>query len=164
MRTLLIVWWSVTGAARALAAAAAAAARAAEPELTVRLTRCDQAGVDDLCDADAFLFVCPEMLGSTAGMMKDFFDRTYYPALGRLAGRPYVLIVSAGSDGQGAVRQIERIMSGWRLRAVAPAKIVCTHAQTPETILAEKHLPESALEGARELGAALAGGLALGLW
>ena len=102
----------MTGAARALAQAAAAAAAAAEPGIHVRSVRCDEANADDLCGADAVLIVCPEMLGSAAGMMKDFFDRTYYPALGRLSGRPYALIVSAGSDGEGAVRQIERIASG----------------------------------------------------
>lgn len=154
----------MTGAARALAEAAAAGARAAEPALCVRLLRCDQARADDVCEAHAFVFACPEMLGSAAGLMKDFFDRTYYPVLGRVAGKPYALIVSAGSDGQGAVRQLERIATGWRLRAVAAPLVVCTQAQTPEAILADKRLPGSALERAGELGATLAGGLALGLW
>ena len=164
MRTLLIVWWSVTGAARALADAADAAARAATPNLQVRKLRCDEAGARDLLDADGLIFACPEMLGSMAGMMKDFFDRTYYPALDQLAGKPYAVIVSAGSDGDGAIRQIERIMTGWRLRRVAPPLRVCTHAQTPAAILADKQVPDSALDEARELGAALAQGLALGVW
>ena len=59
-----------------------------------------------------------------AGLMKDFFDRCYYPALGRIEGRPYAVMVCAGSDGSGAARQIERICTGWRLKAVAPALIV----------------------------------------
>ena len=45
---------------------------------------------------------------------KEFFDRTYYAALGRLNGRPYALAVAAGSDGQGAAGQMARICQGWR--------------------------------------------------
>jgi NAD(P)H-dependent FMN reductase len=164
VRTLLIVWWSATGAARALSDAADAAARAAAPDLRVRKLRCDEADARDLLEADGLIFACPEMLGSMAGMMKDFFDRTYYPALDQLAGTPYAVIVSAGSDGHGAIRQIERITTGWRLRRVAPPLRVCTHAQTSAAILADKHLPESALDEARELGATLAQGLVLGVW
>jgi hypothetical protein len=53
-----------------------------------------------------------------AGIMKDFFDRTYYPVLDRINGRPYAVLICAGSDGQNAARQIERIATGWRLRAI----------------------------------------------
>ena len=164
VKTLLIVWWSVTGAARALADAAEAAARASEPGLRVMKIRCDQAGIRDLLNADALILVCPEMLGSIAGMMKDFFDRTYYPALDGLAGKPYALMVSAGSDGCGAVRQVERIVTGWRLRQVAPALIACTHAQSPAAIQADKQLPRSVLDEADALGAMLAHGLVMGVW
>ena len=73
-----------------------------------------------------------------AGRMKDFFDRCYYPALDRINGRPYATLVCAGSDGENAARQIARIATGWRLRPVADPLIVCTHAQTPEAILAAK--------------------------
>ena len=163
-RTVLIVWWSATGAARALAEAAEGAARASAPEMMIRRVRCDQATADDLLQADALMFACPEMLGSMAGMMKDFFDRTYYPALERLAGKPYAVMISAGSDGQGAIRQIQRIAAGWRLRPVAEPLLVCTHAQTAEAILADKCLSDSALERARELGAAIASGVSLGIW
>ena len=164
MRTLLIVWWSSTGAARALAESAASAARQSASGVRVRCVRCDQVQAVDLIEADGLLFACPEMLGSMAGMMKDFFDRTYYPVLDRLAGRPYALIVSAGSDGQGAIRQLERVASGWRLRSIAPPLLIGTRAQSPEAILAPKTLPTSALDQAAERGAALASGLELGLW
>jgi multimeric flavodoxin WrbA len=99
-----------------------------------------------------------------AGMMKDFFDRCYYPVLERIEGRPYASMVCAGSDGSGAARQIERICTGWRLKAVAPALIVNTHAQTPEAILAPKQISPDELARCRELGEALASGLALGVY
>ncbi len=99
-----------------------------------------------------------------AGLMKDFFDRCYYPALGRINGRPYASLICAGSDGTNAARQIERIATGWRLKPIAPALIVCTHAQTPESILAMKQIANADLARCEELGAALATGMALGIF
>ncbi len=123
-----------------------------------------QAGPDDLLCADAYLFAIPENLAAIAGLMKDFFDRCYYPVLGRLEGRPYATIVCAGSDGSNAACQTERIATGWRLKAAAPPLIVCTHAQTPEAIMAPKRIAPPDLQRAEELGAALAAGLALGVF
>ena len=96
--------------------------------------------------------------------MKAFFDRCYYPCLGQIEGRPYALIVCAGSDGSNAVRQAERIATGWRWKRIADSLIVCTHAQTPEAILAPKIIDEAELAKAHELGAAMAEGLALGVF
>jgi hypothetical protein len=74
------------------------------------------------------------------------------------------LIVCAGSDGSNAVRQAERIATGWRLKRVADSMIVCTHAQTPEAILAPKTIAPADLQKARDTGAALAAGLVLGIF
>lgn len=163
MKTLLIVWHSMTGGSAQMAQAAAEGARR-EPEVVVRLLTATQAGPDDVLAADGYLFAAPENLATMAGLMKDFFDRCYYPVLGRIEGRPYAALVCAGSDGSGAARQIERICTGWRLKAVAPALIVCTHAQTPEAILAPKRIGDDDLQRCRELGEALAAGLALGIY
>jgi flavodoxin len=162
-KTLLIVWQSMTGGTRQMAEAAAAGA-GTEPAVQVLFKAAPQAGPADLLAADGYLFATPENLASMAGLMKDFFDRCYYPALGRIEGRPYATMVCAGSDGSGAARQIERICTGWRLRSTAPPLIVCTQAQTPEAILAPKTLPEIELARCRELGQALAAGLALGVF
>ena len=145
-------------------ARAAATAAADETGVNVVLKRAVDAGPADVLAADGYLFATPENLAAIAGLMKDFFDRCYYPALERIEGRPYGLLVCAGSDGQNAVRQVERIATGWRLKEVAPALIVCTHAQTPERILATKVIAEDDLARCREIGAALAAGLALGVY
>jgi len=161
MKTLLIVWHSRTGGARRMAQAAAEGA-AEEAQVRTRLVGAEAAGPDDLLAAEAFLFVAPENLAGLSGAMKEFFDRCYYPALGRIEGRAYATAIAAGSDGTGAERQLDRIATGWRLRRVAESLIVNTSAQTPETILAPKHIAEPELARCRELGAALAAGLALG--
>ena len=102
-------------------------------EAEVRRLEATEARPDDLLNADGYLFVCPENLAAISGEMKAFFDRAYYPVLGRLEGRPYALIV-------------------------------CTHAQTPEDILAPKTIAPGELARCRELGAGLAAGLALGIY
>ncbi|NLD67502.1 MAG: NAD(P)H-dependent oxidoreductase [Limnobacter sp.] len=170
MKRLLIVWWSMTGGTRQLAEAAAAGARAAldeadaRAEVEVVLKPADQAGPDDVLAASALIVATPENLASMAGMMKDFFDRCWYAVLDRINGRPFAAIVCAGSDGQGALRQIDRFATGWRLNTVAEPLLVITHAQTPEAILAPKVIGEADRARAAELGATLAAGLAVGLW
>src|SRR3546814_9393780 len=74
--------------------------------------------------------------------MKEMFDRCYYPCLGQLEGRPYATIICAGSDGENAQRQLDRIATGWRLKRVADRVIVNTAAQTPEAIRSEEHTSE----------------------
>ena len=161
-KTLLIVFHSRTGGARQMAEAAAQGASTGE--VNVRLLPAAEAAAEDLLQADAYIFVMPENLAAIAGVMKDFFDRTYYGALERINGRAFALLVCAGSDGSNAVRQAERICTGWRLRRAAEPLIVCTHAQTPAQILAPKIINADDLQRCEDTGAALAAGLALGVF
>jgi len=145
-------------------AAAAATGAASEPGVDVRLLQAVAAGPGDVLAADGYIFAAPENLAALAGLMKDFFDRCYYPVLGRINGRPYGLMICAGSDGTNAARQAQRIATGWRLRAVAEPLIVCTHAQAREAILAPKVIAATDLDECRTLGATLAAGLAMGVF
>lgn len=163
MKTLLIVWHSRTGGARQMAEAAAAAARR-ETEIVVRLVPAAEAQAEDVLGADGFLFVAPENLAALSGIMKDFFDRTYYPVLGRVDARPYATLIAAGSDGEGALRQTRRIVTGWRLREVVEPLVVCLGAQRPEEILAQKTVGPPDLERCRTVGATMAAGLAAGVF
>jgi multimeric flavodoxin WrbA len=163
MRTLLIVFHSLTGGTRQMATAAMQGA-AAEPAVHTRLVSASDADARDVLGADGYLFATPENLAAMAGRMKDFFDRTYYPVIDRINGRPYASLICAGSDGESAARQIARIAIGWRLRPIAAPLIVCTRAQTPEAILSVKTIAQADLDRCRDLGAALAGGLAAGIF
>jgi len=163
MKTLLIVFHSLTGGTRQMAEAAAKGA-SSEPEATVRLLAATRAEPADVLSADGYLFATPENLAAMAGQMKDFFDRTYYPVLDRINGRPYAAMICAGSDGTNAARQIARIATGWRLRSIADPLIVRTNAQTPEAILAPKTIGPADLGNCHDLGAALASGLAAGIF
>lgn len=163
MKRLVIIWHSMTGGSKALAEAAAFGAANTSGVETL-LLHADDASPETLLDADGYIFAFPENLAAISGVMKAFFDRSYYSCLGQIEGRPYALLVCAGSDGSNAVRQAERIATGWRLKRIADSLIVCTHAQTPEEILAPKTISEADLTMAGELGAAMAEGLALGVF
>jgi multimeric flavodoxin WrbA len=159
VKHLLIIYHSRTGGTEQMARAAAEA-----DECDVILKPATDAAPDDLLTADGYLFACPENLASMSGVMKDFFDRCYYPVLGQIEGRPYATMICAGSDGEGAARQIAQIALGWRLKPIADPLIICTHAQTAEAILAEKVISEADLAQCRNLAATLAAGLALGIF
>ncbi len=162
-KTLLIVYHSQTDGTRQMAEAARAGA-AQEEGVAVRLLHAADAGPAEVLAADGYLFATPENLAAISGQLKDFFDRTYYAVLDQANGRAYASLICAGSDGSNAARQIARIATGWRLKAVAEPLIVCTHAQTTEAILATKQIGLDDLERCRALGEALAAGLVLGIF
>ncbi|MEL6825831.1 MAG: NAD(P)H-dependent oxidoreductase [Pseudomonadota bacterium] len=161
MTTLLIVYHSRTGGAQQMAEAAW---QAAKTETETILQSAGETLPEHVLAADGYLFVAPENLAALSGAMKEFFDRCYYPVLGKIEGRPYAQMVCAGSDGENAVRQTARIATGWRLKAVHEPVIICTHAQTETEILAQKEIAETDLEICRTLGRTLAAGLAMGVF
>ncbi|RLQ88232.1 flavodoxin family protein [Notoacmeibacter ruber] len=162
MNTLLIVYHSKTGGTRQMVEAAADAARREDVDLVVKAA--EESGSEDILAADGYIFAAPENLAAIAGMMKDFYDRTYYDVLAKIEGRPYAQMVCAGTDGENAARQTARIAQGWRLKAVAEPLIVCTHADSREKILSDKTIPKDELDRCAELGQTLAAGLALGVF
>ena len=156
---LLIAWHSRTGASEAMARSAANGAGA-----DAQLVRADNVSQSMLIEASGYLFVCPENLATMSGAMKEMFDRHYYGVLGQIEGRPYASIIAAGSDGEGAQRQLDRIATGWRLRRVADPMIVNFAAQTAEEIWREKNVPKDVLQQCEELGSGLVEGMRLGVF
>jgi hypothetical protein len=151
MTSLLIAYHSQSGASARLARAAWRGA-CGEPGVEVTVRRVWDAGVEDLQRAQGLLLVAAENSGSLSGGMKDFLDRTFYPAIARGLVLPYALLVSAGNDGRGAVAQLQRIMSGYPFPAAAEPVILRGEVTA-------QHLRES-----EELGAAIAAGLAMGIF
>lgn len=154
---LLVIWHSRTGASEAMA-------RAVADHPGAQLVRAKDVTAQILLEADGYVFVGPENLASLSGEMKEMFDRNYYSVLGRLDGRPFATVIAAGSDGEGAQRQIDRIATGWRLKRVAEPMIIGFSAQTPEEILAMKTPPPKVLHECRNLGQSLIEGLSLGIF
>ncbi|QZD95158.1 flavodoxin family protein [Qipengyuania gelatinilytica] len=156
---LLIAWHSRTGTSEALARAALEGAGD-----LAEMIEASEVREEHMLAARGYLFACPENLATMSGMMKEMFDRLYYPVLGKIEGRAYATIIAAGSDGEGAQRQLDRIATGWRLKRVADPMIVNTDAQTPERILAPKTVSQSDLQLARDIGEGLAQGLDAGIF
>lgn len=150
-KTLLIVYHT-RGVKTTQLTEAVARGASTEAGVEVRLLRCAEAGPADVLAADALVLGTPENFGYMSGMMKDFLERIFYECEGKVAGRPWALLVSAGQDGAGAISSVERIVTGLRLKKV----------QDP--ILALKEVTPEVLRQCEELGAALAAGLALGVY
>jgi len=124
-----------------------AGAREAAPQVVIQTRAALTAVTDDLLAAEGVLLGTPEHFGYMAGALKDFFDRTYYPVGERTVGLPYALFVSAGNDGTGTCRAVERIVSGYRWKAIADPLIIVG-------------MPDAAaLERCRDWGATMAAGL-----
>ncbi|MFN4264467.1 MAG: flavodoxin family protein [Aquabacterium sp.] len=162
-KSLLIVYHSMTGGTKEMAEAVAAGA-AQEVGVVVQLRHASEVGTAEVLSADGYVFATPENLAAISGVMKDFFDRTYYDVLDQVNGRPYAAMVCAGSDGHNAARQLERIATGWRLRPIAEPLIVLTHAQSKDAIQAPKRITEADIEACQALGEAMASGLAMGVF
>lgn len=153
MKRLLIVFHSKTGNTQRLIEAVQAGA--GDPQLDpveIHCKRAAEAGPDDLLQADALVLGTPENFGYMSGALKDFLDRTFYEVEGKLQPLPYALVVSAGNDGSGAVRAIERIANGYPFVAV----------QAPIVVPGE--ISDEDLAACRELGMTLAAGLELGMF
>jgi len=163
MKKLLIVYYSYTGGTAQMVEAAAKAGRD-EDGTELHVIRAEDCGPEDMLAADGYIFATPENLAAIAGVMKAFFDRCYYPVLGKIEGRPYAAMICAGSDGENARSQLERIATGWRLKKVIDTLIICTHAQTKAEILAPKTIGEDDRERCAEIGATLSAGLAMGVF
>lgn len=151
-KRLLLVWHSQSGHTAALVDAVAVGVAEFADEVELRCRPALQATLDDLLWAQALLIGTPENFGYLSGAVKDFLDRTYYPAQGKVDGLPWAMLVSAGNDGSGAVRALERIATGYHWKRVAEPLIV--HGEPTAEHLAQ----------ARELGQTLAAGLAYGAY
>jgi multimeric flavodoxin WrbA len=120
--------------------------------IEVILKKASDATLDDLLTCNGLAIGTPENFGYMSGMIKDFFDRTYNAAQDKVFRKPYVVFISAGNDGSGALRAIERIVLGYKFKNVF----------TP--VIAKGKITEEILDKCRELGGTLAGGCALGIY
>ena len=153
MKHLLIIYHSQSGKTAAMASAVLRGAMHPEIEsVDVRMRIAADCGPRDLLWCDAVIFATPENFGYMAGAMKDFFDRTFYPCQGRLAGIPYAVVVGAGNDGTGALGALRRIVRGFPLK------------ESQEPIICSGRLDEDVLARCEELGATMAAGLEIGMF
>lgn len=152
MKHLLLIYGGQSGHTEALMRAVSEGVAEFADQVELRVLPALQAGIDDLLWANGLVVGTPENFGYLSGAVKDFLDRTYYPAQDRCNGLPYAMLVVAGNDGSGAVRALERIAIGYGWNRIAEALIV------------RGEVDEPALQAGRELGQTMAAGLAFGMW
>ncbi|MGB4548804.1 MAG: NAD(P)H-dependent oxidoreductase [Syntrophales bacterium] len=151
MVKILVIYHSQTGNTERMAEAVAEGVRDIENAEAV-LKRAPDAGLEDLLRCEGLAVGTPENFGYMSGMIKDFFDRTFYPAQGKVFRKPYVVFVSAGNDGTGAVNSIERIAIGYQFKKVY------------EPVISRGKVTAEILEKCRELGRTIAGGCVIGIY
>jgi multimeric flavodoxin WrbA len=150
---LLVVFHSRSGGTEAMTRAVVAGANDDAIEgVEVRVQRAFDTTVDDVRACNGIVLGTPENFGYMAGAIKDFFERIYYPLLEETQGLPYGLFVKASTDGDGAVRSVERIVAGLRWKLVVPPVVVAGD------------LGPAHLEQCQELGATIAAGLEAGMF
>ena len=119
MKKLLIVANAPSENARALFNAAKRGAQNEEisgVSVTAKLPL--DANADDVLSAHAVIVGTTENFGYMSGLIKDFFERVYYPCLEHTQAKPFALYVRAGKDGTGTVRAVTAITTGLKWRAV----------------------------------------------
>lgn len=158
VKRLLLVWHSQFGGTAQMAAAARDAAVAIDG-IEVIYREAQAAGVEDLLECDALLVATSENFGSLSGMTKDFFERVFYPCEHAVGGKPYTVLVCAGSDGAGAMRDVDRIARGLRLSKVLPG-LVFKSGMTAR----RQSVPATVLAQCAEIAATLAAGVAEGIF
>lgn len=152
-RTLLVICSSRSGSTRRLVDALVGGAATPGIEgVAVRVLAPLDAAADDVLAADLVVLAAPPNLGMINGLMKDFLERIYYPCLDSTVGKPCALLFKGDTDATGALADTEKILTGLRWRSVQP----------PYSVIGD--ITEAALDGAREFGATLAGGLSMELW
>jgi multimeric flavodoxin WrbA len=151
MKRLLVVYHSQSGNTEKLVRAVVRGAQC-ESEVEVECRRAFDTSLEDLVACHGVVFGTAEYNGYMSGALKDFFDRTFYPAQERVTNKPYAVVVSAGNDGTIAVQHIERIARGYPLKRIA------------EPLIVVGIVDESAEARCEELGETFAAGLAYGIF
>jgi flavorubredoxin len=150
-KNLLVIYHSQGGTMKLMASRFTIGAEK-EVNVVVTLKKAAEANLDDLLNCSGIAIGSPEYFGTMAGMIKDFFDRTYEAAKDKTIGLPFVVFVCAGNDGRGAIVQIERIAAGYKWKKVQ------------EHIRVVGIPTEQNLADLEELGQTLAAGIDFGIF
>jgi len=151
MTTILVIYHSQGGNNQVMAKAVAEGAGAIE-EARVIFKDALEATLDDLLECDGLIVGSPEYFGYMSGATKDFFDRTYEKAQGKVFRKPYCVFINAGNDGTGALTSIERICLGYQFKKVY------------DPIVKSGEITQETLDACREMGQTIAAGCSAGIY
>src|SRR5512137_1490204 len=117
MTRVLIVDHSLSGNTEKMAKAFEEGAKSV-PGTDVVLKKAFDVALEDLLGCDAIAFGSADYFSYIAGALKDFFDRTYYPSQGKVAGKPYAAFATGGG-GETALAVLDRLCGSFKFRKAA---------------------------------------------
>ncbi len=161
-KSLLVVAHSQSGGTLQLARAALLGAQQSAPQVSTQLIPAAQISPEIVAASDGLIIATPENFGYMSGLIKDFFDRCFYPCEMAMVGKPYALMVSAGNDGTGAMMAMERIITGWRMQRIHAGVIARRIGGAAGSSKGE--LASTDIATANEIGATIAAGLDAGIY
>lgn len=142
MSKVLILYHSLSGNTEAMAKAVQQGAAGAGASATLK--KAADAGADDLLNCDAVIMGTANYFSYEAGMMKDFFDRTFFALKGKVDNKPYAVFGSYGGGGEVAMQSLAKLCENLGLKKAA------------DTVGAQRTPTEEALGRCRALGAKMA--------
>lgn len=142
MSKVLIIYHSQSGNTEKMASAVAEGAASAGA--TVSLKKATEATADDLLNCDAVIIGTPNYFNREAGLVKDFFDRTFFTLRGKVTGKPYATFGSYGGGKENAINSLNDLCERLELRKAA------------ESVGASREPTSDALKECRALGAKMA--------
>ena len=115
MAKVLVVYHTISGNTEKMAKAFEEGAKSV-PGTDVVIKKAFDATLEDLLSCDAIAFGCADYFSYIAGALKDFFDRTYYPSKGKVAGKPYAAFATGGSGAETVLAVLDRLTSSFQFK------------------------------------------------
>jgi flavorubredoxin len=142
MSKVLVLYHSLSGNTEAMAKAVKQGA--ASSGATVTLKKAADADANDLLNCDAVVMGTANYFSYEAGMMKDFFDRTFFTLKGKVDNKPYAVFGSYGGGGVVAIESLAKLCENLGLKKAA------------DLVGAQRTPSEEVLEKCKALGAKMA--------
>ena len=105
-KEVLVVYHTLGGNTEAAAQIVGEGIRSAGGNAVVK--RAADAGLDDFLSCGAVCFGTGDYFSYMAGMLKDFFDRTFYPSQGQVDDKPCGIFVTHGGGGRASENTFRR--------------------------------------------------------
>ncbi len=116
MKKILIVYHTLGGNTEAAASVAEKTLQQI-PQVQVRMKKASEASLEDLLWCDGLIIGSGDYFSYMAGMLKDFFDRTFYPSRGKVEGKPYLAFLTHGGGGA-AISSLESVAKSFKFKKI----------------------------------------------
>ena len=132
MTRVLIVYHTLSGNTEKMARAYAEGAKSVQGNEVV-LKKAFDATLEDLLGCDAIALGSADYFSYIAGALKDFFDRTFYPSQGKVAGKPYAAFATGGRGGEVALEVLDRLCGSFKFKKAVEG-VAVVGAPSPEVL------------------------------